>query len=278
MAFLAAQQHGGRAQRVDRAHVMADEQQGAALALEPRQEAHALLLEVGITHAQRLIDDEDVRIHVRDHRKRQADIHAAGVGLHRLFDEAADIGKCRDGIEALGHRLAIDAIQRSCQVDVLAARKFRIEAGAELQQRGDPAVDRDLALGRGEGAADHLQQGGFAGTVAADDADGLAAADREADFAQCPEFAVVLPAATPEHLHQAMRRLFVDVETLAQVAHLDRDVRAHRQTPCACAGRRRSQRRTPVPKPAGRWGTAPGPGPCPRSGHHASARRSAPAG
>jgi hypothetical protein len=60
------------------------------------QPAEALLLEVGVAHGQRLVDDEDVGIDMRDDREGEAHGHAGGVGLDGLVDELADIGEGQD--------------------------------------------------------------------------------------------------------------------------------------------------------------------------------------
>ena len=54
-----------------------------------------------------------------------------------------------------------------------------MEAGAELEQRADPAADRDAALGGLDDPGDQAQQRRLAGAVAADKADRLAGLDRE---------------------------------------------------------------------------------------------------
>ena len=62
--------------------------------------------------------------------------------------------------------------------DVLPAGDLRMEAGAQLDQRRDPAVDLDRAAGRLGDAGDELERRALAGSVAADDAEGRAAAAR----------------------------------------------------------------------------------------------------
>ena len=62
------------------------------------------------------------------------------------------------------------------EVDVVAAGEFRVEAGAEFEQRGDAPVHRDGAGGGLQDAGHDLQQGALAGAVFADDAEGFAAA------------------------------------------------------------------------------------------------------
>ena len=64
-----------------------------------------------------------------------------------------------------------------------------MEAGADLQQAADAALNLDLAAGGGGDAREDFEQGAFAGAIAADDAEDLALANLEADVAQGPEFA-----------------------------------------------------------------------------------------
>ena len=51
-----------------------------------------------------------------------------------------------------------------------------MEAGADLQQAADPALDLDLATGGGGDPRQDLEQGAVAGAVAADDAEDFALA------------------------------------------------------------------------------------------------------
>ena len=51
-----------------------------------------------------------------------------------------------------------EAVERGVQEDVLAAGEVGAEAGAELEQRGDAAVDADGAGVGLEDAGDELQQ------------------------------------------------------------------------------------------------------------------------
>ena len=76
---------------------------------------------------------------------------------------------------------------RAVQEDVLAAGQLRVEAGADLEQRADPAAQPRLALGRRRDPGEDLEQRALAGAVVADDPEGLAALDLEVDVPQRPE-------------------------------------------------------------------------------------------
>src|SRR5215510_7770824 len=88
------------------------------------------------------------------------------------------------------------------------------------------------AAGRREYAAYDLQQGGFARTVASNNADGFAPFYLNANVLERPEFAEVLPWPPPgETLQPGGDKLLepiawgvVDLVTLTEVAHTDGDV------------------------------------------------------
>ena len=88
------------------------------------------------------------------------------------------------------------AQDRAVHVDVFAAGQLGVEAGADLQQAGDPAADDGPAGGRFGDAAEDLQQRALARPVAADDADDLALVDLERDVLEGPEDIVRVVAVT----------------------------------------------------------------------------------
>jgi len=101
-----------------------------------------------------------------------------------------------------------------------------MEAGADLQQAADAALDLDLAAGGGDDAREGLEHGAFAGAVAADNAEDLALADLEADVAQGPQLAadavaVVGVADLEQRVGPAARLRPPTVEVFAQGAAAD---------------------------------------------------------
>ncbi len=70
---------------------------------------------------------------------------------------------------------------------VLAAGELRVEAGADLEKATDASVDFGPAGGGAGDAREDLEQGGFAGAVAADEAEDFAFADVERDVFEGPE-------------------------------------------------------------------------------------------
>jgi hypothetical protein len=122
--------------------------------------------------------------------------------------------------------LLAQAQHRGIQINVFAPSKFRIESGAEFQQRGDAASRFNGSAGRRKRPADDLQQGGLARPVATDDADGFALPDLEGNVVQRTEFTVILFRYLPCHslqtrqdeLLEPITRRLVDLVALAEIA------------------------------------------------------------
>jgi hypothetical protein len=62
-----------------------------------------------------------------------------------------------------------------------------MEAGADFEQGADTAVGTDGTGGGACDAGEELEEGGFTGTVLADDADDVALLDLEVDVAEGPD-------------------------------------------------------------------------------------------
>ncbi|MNN64674.1 hypothetical protein D3C81_1801250 [compost metagenome] len=71
-------------------------------------------------------------------------------------------------------------------VHVLAATELWIEPHAQFQNGCDSAIDLHSTLGRLQRPGDHLQQGGLAGAILPDNADGFAGFNCKVDMFQHP--------------------------------------------------------------------------------------------
>ena len=130
--------------------------------------------------------------------------------------------------------------------DVLAAGDLGMKAGAELDQRGDAAVDAHRAARRLGDAGDELQRGALARSVAADDAVGRSLRHRERHVGERRERLARLQVAQDAALQQ---RALERRELPAAVAAVDlRDVgRARsRGVTTASANESRSRSKQPV--------------------------------
>ena len=232
------------AQRADEILVVRHDQDGAAGLLDLVEPVHALALERRVADREDLVDDQDLRIEMHGDGEREPGIHAAGIGLHRPLEILADVGEAHDVVELALDLGFVHAEQLAVDHQIVVAAELGVEAGAKLDQRRDAAIDLDAAGRRLQGAGNDLQQRRLAGAVAADDADRLPLAHLEIDPLQHGG-KLVEPLVAPDHLHQPVRRLAVDVVALADAAHADRDIgsgeaagaiaRGHRRTPSWCA-------------------------------------------
>ena len=187
--LAAFEEDGAIADAFDGVRVVRDEDDRAAIGDHLVKGGVALELEAGVADGEGFVDDEDIGVDMRADGEREADGHAAGVGADGLVDEFADAGVVDDGFE-LGVDFGFaEAEDGRVEVDVFAAGKIGIEAAAEFEKGGDAAGDGDVAGGGLERAGDHLEQRAFAGAVAADDTEALAAADFKGDVADGGELA-----------------------------------------------------------------------------------------
>src|SRR3546814_4948758 len=98
-----------------------------------------------------------------------------------------------------------------------------MEAQPRLHQRLYRAVDFDHPCSRGEIAGDELEQGRFTGSVAADNADTLAALDFQVDAVERLEsFVVHLPPKSDPRETQYIQRLFRQAVVKAIVFEIGR--------------------------------------------------------
>ena len=228
------------------------QQDGPAIPLDLLDAGKTFALKRLVTDRQGFVDDQNPGIHAYGHRECQPGIHAAGIVLDRLVDEFADIGKAGNVIETIGNLLVFQPQHRCVHEHVLAASELRVEAGAEFQQRCHPALGLDGSLGRVQCTADHLQQRGFPGTIATNDAYRFAFGNLQRYTPKRPEFAVVLTGfetakgaqARHDGLAQAILGVGIHLVALAQVLDpYGRLPKGHRRIPCAFSGTTRTQSR-----------------------------------
>ena len=133
------------AEALDQAQRVGDEQDRLAAAPELRELVEALVGEALVADREHLVDEQHVGIDVDRHGEPQPHVHAGRVGLDRRVDELAQLGELDDLVEALLDLALGQAEHDAVDEDVLAAGDLRVKAGAELDQRRDPAVDRHRA-------------------------------------------------------------------------------------------------------------------------------------
>ena len=193
----AVEQQRARAQLAHAGQVVADEEHRAAFVPEILHAAQAAVAEMQVADRQHLVDDQDLRLEVRRHRKRQPHEHAAGVVLHRRVDELLELGERDDRVELADDLRAEHAEDGAVQEHVFPAGQLGMKAGADFQQARHAAGEIDVALGGRRDPRQHFQQRALAGAVGSDDADDLADVDPERDVLQRPERPRALAAGRP---------------------------------------------------------------------------------
>ena len=138
---------GAVAHLLDRVEAVGDHHDGDALLAQGVEVVEALALELGVADGDDLVDDEDLGVDVDGDGEAEAHEHAARVDLHRRVDELLDAGEGHDVVVDLVDLLAAHPEDGGVHVDVLAAGEVGVEPGAELEQRGDAAVDLHRAAG-----------------------------------------------------------------------------------------------------------------------------------
>ena len=156
--------------------------------------AEAFLLEGGVADGEDFVDEEDFGFEVGGDGEGQADVHAGGVALDGRVDEFLDFGEGDDLVELAGDFALAHAEDGAVEEDVFAAGELGMEAGADFEQAADAAVNVGVADGGLGDARKNLEQRGFAGAVAADEAEDFAFLHFEGNVLERPE-RFVRPAA-----------------------------------------------------------------------------------
>ena len=136
---------------------MAHENECSALQ-KAAQVAHALLDEEGVTHSERLIDYQDIRVDIRDDCKGESHEHAAGIGFQRLVDKLTDVGKGHDVLVSRLNLRGRKAQYGRIHVHVLAARELWIKPRAEFKERANTTNGPNAAGRRCQRSAQDLKQ------------------------------------------------------------------------------------------------------------------------
>ena len=95
-----------------------------------------------------------------------------------------ELGEGDDVVEARVELAARETEKRAVDANVVARVQLEVEADAELDERREQAVDPNAAAVGAVDAGDDLKQRALAAPVRADDAEELAAGDRERDVVQ----------------------------------------------------------------------------------------------
>ena len=181
------QNHALIAERTNRAHVVADEQDRASLLGDIAHLAQTLVLKGEIADRQHLINEQDFGLQMGRDGEGQAEIHAAGVVLDGSVDELVDFGECDDVVELPVDVGAFHTEDRAIEVNVFAAGKLVVKTGADFEQCADAAIDVGVSGGGLGDPREDLEERALAGAVAPDDPDYFALLDFEIQIFQSPD-------------------------------------------------------------------------------------------
>src|SRR3954468_21718020 len=138
-------QQAALAERGGRGHVVRDEQHRPSAAADLLHLAEAFLLKGDTPDCDPLVDEQDLALEMRGHREREPHVHAARVVLDGRVDEARELGELDDRLAFAAYLRALQAEYRSVEEDVFSAGQIGMEAGANLEEAGDPAAQLDPA-------------------------------------------------------------------------------------------------------------------------------------
>ena len=94
-----------------------------------------------VADAQDFVDQQDLGLEVGGDGECEANVHPTRIALHGHVDEATDSGEVDDVVELRSDLPAPHSEECAVQVDVVTAAQLRVEAGADLEERADSAVD-----------------------------------------------------------------------------------------------------------------------------------------
>ena len=182
--------------------------------------AEAFFLELSIAYGQHFIYNQNLGFEVGGYCKAEANVHAAAVAFYRGVDVAFYPGKVNDFVKLAGDFFFGHAEDGPVEVDVFAAGKVGVKAGAYFEQAGYPAPHGNAA-GSGFGdAAQQFEQGAFAGAVAANDAEHFAGLYTKVDVFQCPYILTVTFLAAVVAVANGEERIFFTPDAVPPAFHI----------------------------------------------------------
>src|SRR5579863_77007 len=129
------------AQSLDQKHVVRYEHDGHAFSVQRTHFVDAFCIEPCIANGQHFIDKKHLWLEMGGDRKRQTQVHTAGVMFYWCFDEFLDFGKGHNFIELPPDFHLRHAQYVAAEKDVLTPGKLGMKAGAHLQHRTDAAAN-----------------------------------------------------------------------------------------------------------------------------------------
>src|SRR5262249_12256826 len=155
---------------LDQGHVVTGDDDGLALALEVVHLLEPLPDERLIPNREHLVHQQYIRVDVHCDGEAESHVHARGVCSYGAVDEIFEPCEPDDFVETAQDLTLAEPQDDAADEDVLAARKFRMESGAKLDQRGDAAFGGDASSVGPIDSGDQADQRALSRAVSADDA------------------------------------------------------------------------------------------------------------
>src|ERR1700677_1658178 len=123
----ALNQNGPRAQFSERGRIVADENDGSALAGDVAHFAEALFLECGVADGEDLVDEQNFRLEMRCYGESKAHLHTAAVVLERGIEKALYFRERHDFFELAVNLGLAHSQDSAAHVYVFAAGELRMK-------------------------------------------------------------------------------------------------------------------------------------------------------
>ena len=104
------------------------------------QASKALRLKIHVTDSQYFVNQQNIRIYINRHGKRQTHIHSRRIGAHGIVDKFLQLGKFNDPANSLVNFLSSKPKNRSVNINIFPAAHIRVKSCAKLQQARYPPV------------------------------------------------------------------------------------------------------------------------------------------
>src|SRR5919106_6270387 len=202
---------------------MADHEDRACLVAELSHLVERLALEAGVSDRQRLVDEEDVGVHVDRHRKGEAAVHAGRVRAHRHVHDVSELGELRDVVVLLRELVTRESRGEAAQEDVVASGELAFEADAECEQCAHAPIPLAASLRWRKDSRHGAHERRLSGAVHAHDAENGSVRNLEGHVPHRFRLADDPLPATEPHERPLERRLLLDHRPVrhGQVVDLD---------------------------------------------------------
>src|SRR5580658_1851478 len=136
------------AEPADLAHLVADEDDGAAAPGNVLHFAEAFFLEFDVSNGENFVHKQDFRFQVRGYGEGQTHLHSSAEVLQRSIEKALDFGERDDRFFFAFDFAFAHAEDRAAEVDVFTASQLGMNPGAYFQQAADAAMNFGKSCGR----------------------------------------------------------------------------------------------------------------------------------